>query len=353
MIFIVILLIVTLIVVGILYFLSEKKLSYYKLISKGINVNTVTQNMFNIMGDNISAESKINELNKSIIQTYNPQYSTISLFDGNNYETRATNVEPMYFEIVSNLAEENDFKANAMKNISKYITTSPEKTLSYRSAVERKIKSVMFSPIFYNKVYLGFWIMEDTRANAFDDISKSELAKIKANMGVFIENTKYQSAIEKAENIDKQTGFYNNMYLYSNIRHILNETSNNVITLFCIKNLPEINIRYSREVGNKVLIKVSEVLKSMIPDDSVLVRNSGLRLMVISKNTNVDNMKQLLERVLSKATSEVEYYNNEQIKPEIQILMHNIVRQSNIEIEIDKMINYMDNMNDKNTIKII
>ena len=46
-------------------------------------------------------------------------------------------------------------------------------------------------------------------------------------------------------------------------------------------------------------------------------------------------------------------YNNEEIKPEVQILMHNIVRQNNIEKEIDKMINYMDNMNEKNTIKII
>lgn len=353
MIFVVILLIITLIVVGILYFMVEKQLAYYKLISKGINVNTVTQNMFNIMGDNISAENKINELNKAIIQTYNPKYSTIALFDGNVYEARATNVESTYLDIVSNLAEENDFKANAMKNVCKYITTSPEKTLSYRSAVERKIKSAMFSPIYYNKVYLGFWIMEDTRENAFDDISKSELTKIKANMGVFIENTKYQSAIEKAENIDKQTGFFNNMYLYSNIRHILNETENNVITLLCIKNLPEINTRYNREIGNKMLIKVAEILKSIVPEDSVLVRNSGLRLMIISKNTNVDTMNQVIERVLSRVTTEVEYCNNEEIKPEVQILMHNIVRQNNIEKEIDKMINYMDNMNEKNTIKII
>ena len=79
MIFIVIILVITLIVVGVLYFSLEKQLSYYKLISKSINVNSVTQNMFNIMGDNISAEQKINELNKIIIETYKPKYSTISL----------------------------------------------------------------------------------------------------------------------------------------------------------------------------------------------------------------------------------------------------------------------------------
>ena len=75
--------------------------------------------------------------------------------------------------------------------------------------------------------------------------------------------------------------------------------------------------------------------------------------MIISKNSNVDSMSQVLERVLSRVKSEVEYYNNEEIKPEVQILMHNILRQNSIEKEIDKMVNYLDNMNDKNTIKVI
>ena len=353
MIFIVILLVITLIVVGILYFSVEKQLSYYKKVSKSINVNTVTQNMFNIMGDNISAEQKIEALNKIILETYSPRYSTISLFDGNVYEAQSSNAEESFLDIIANLAEDNNFKANAVRNISKYITTSPEKTLTYRSALERKIKSAMFSPIYYNKTYLGFWIMEDTRENAFDNISKDEVTKIKANMGVFVENLKYQSAIELAENIDKQTGCYNNLYLYSNVRQLLNDTENNVISIVCLKNLPDINIKYNRDVGNKILIKIANILKENISQDSVVIRNGGLRLMIISKNTNVDSMGQVLEKIMSKITSESEYFNNQEIKPAIQILMHNTQRQNNVEKEIDKMIKYLDGMEEVNTIKII
>lgn len=353
MIFIVILLVITLVVVGILYFIVENQLAYYKKISKNINVNTVTQNMFNIMGDNISAKQKLTELNKIIIETYNPKYSTISLFDGNVYEIASTNAEESFLEIIANLAEDNNFKANAIKNISKYLTTSPEKTLTYRSALERKIKSAMFSPIYYNKTYLGFWLIEDTRENAFDDISKDEITKIKTNMGVFVENIKYQSAIELAENIDKQTGCYNNLYLYSNVRQLLNDTENNVISIICLRNLPDINIKYDRKIGNKLLVKVANILKENISQDSVVIRNGGLRLMIISKNTNVDSMGQVLEKILSKIRAESEYYNNEEIKPDIQILMHNTLRQNNVEKEIDKMIKYLDSMTEMNTIKII
>ena len=42
-----------------------------------------------------------------------------------------------------------------------------------------------------------------------------ELAKLKDHIGVFIENVLSQESIESAYNTDKQTGFYNNLYLYS------------------------------------------------------------------------------------------------------------------------------------------
>ena len=47
----------------------------------------------------------------------------------------------------------------------------------------------------------------------FKDVNY-ELSKLKNNMGVFLENTLYQNIIENAENTDKQTGLYNNLYLY-------------------------------------------------------------------------------------------------------------------------------------------
>lgn len=342
-----------LLVVAVLYFLQNNQLSYYKTISKNLSAMSVIQNMFEIMGSSIPSTKKIEELNSTIIDAYSPKYSTISIFDGNSYEIKATNIEKTYFESIAVIAEENDFKANANRNVSKYLTTTHEKTLTYKSAIERNIRSCMFSPIYFNGVYLGFWLLEDEVENAFDDMSKDELTKLKNNLGVFIENTLYQNIIETAQNTDKQTGFYNNLYLYSTARQRLSANDKSVLIMLCMKNLPEVNDKYGRTVGNTLLFKLVNVLKEIVSKDAMNIRFSGTKFIVICPNTEAEAVHGLAERLLTAIKNEVEYVNEDEVKIEIQILLHTYKKQNNIEKEVQKMVSYVDNMKDTNTIKII
>ena len=50
-----------------------------------------------------------------------------------------------------------------------------------------------------------------------------ELARLKENIGVFIENINSQEIIENAHHRDKQTGFYKNLYLYSTLISICSQ----------------------------------------------------------------------------------------------------------------------------------
>ena len=212
MIVLVILLTIAVLAVLVLYYFQTSKLEYYKTVSQNISTMAVIQQMFEIMGSSIlSSKQKIENLNQVIIRSFGVKYSTIAVYDGTTYEIKATNVENTYLDSISQIAKEPDFKDNALRNVSKYITTSPDKTLTYKSAIERQIRSCMFSPIYYNDMYLGFWVIEDEAESAFDNISKDDLAKLKNNMGVFIESIQNQGVIEMAENTDKLTGFYNNL----------------------------------------------------------------------------------------------------------------------------------------------
>ncbi|MCX8074479.1 MAG: diguanylate cyclase [Clostridia bacterium] len=352
-IFLLILTSLALVVVSVLYFLQSNKIAYYKTLSKNMSAMSVVQNMFGILGSSISATKKIEELNNTIMEAYSPKYSTISIFDGSDYEIKSTNVEDIYKDIIADIAEESDFKANATKNISKYLTTSMDKTLTYKSAIERKIRSCMFSPIYYDGTYLGFWLLEDEAENAFDFISKDELLKLKNNMGVFIENTQYQNIIENAENRDKQTGLYNSLYLYSVARQYLSATENSSFILLCLKNLPEINENYGRNYGNILLIKFTNILKEIISNDSIHIRYSGTKFLVICPNTDTKSMHSVVERLLSTVKNEIEYVNEEQVKLDIQIIIHDFKKQNSIEKEVQKMIVYIENMKDVNTIKVI
>jgi diguanylate cyclase (GGDEF)-like protein len=323
------------------------------MVSSNVSSMSVIQQMFAIIGENIKAEEKIKKLNSAVIETYNPKYSTISIFDGNNYEIKATNVETEYLDNIANAAGENDFKLNATKNVSKYLSTSIDKTLSYRSAAEREIRSAMFSPIYYKDIYLGFWLLEDTLENAFDNISKEELAKLKNNMGVFLESIQFQSTIENADNIDKQTGLYNNIYLYSNTRQIISSNSNCVIGLICLKNISDINEKYGRNIGNAILTKIVNAIKETVTSDAILIRYSGTKLIIMIPNSINENMQPLIERLFTRFKNEVEYVEDEKVFVEPQALIHTISKQNNIEKEIQKMVSYIEEMTESNTVKII
>lgn len=350
---IIILLLIMLFVVGAAFALAMRKIKYYKMAIGNMSAMVIMQRMFEIMASSIPASNKIEELNNIIIETFNSKYSSIVLYDGTEYEVKASNVEKMYLDSIKELAETQEFKNNALQNISKYLVATGQRVLGYKTAIERQIKSAMFSPIYYNGVFRGFWILEDNAESAYDMISKEELARLKENVGVFIENITSQEAIENAHNTDKQTGFYNNLYLYSNLRQRLFSYNNSALILIQLTNLPYINNNYGREVGNRLLERAAEQLKDMISSDNILVRYSGSKFCIACPGTSVEMLHVTMERYLSNIKMQAESIDNTTVALEMNIVMHDVKKQSNVEKEISRMVEYVENSKSSNTINIM
>lgn len=349
----VIFLLIVIVFLGIVLYVKLKQIAYYKAVAGNMAAMTVMQRMFEIMASNIPAKNKLEELNNIIIDVFDSKYSTISIYDGSEYEIKATNVEKTYVESIVDIAEEADFKANAKNNVSKYLVAAGARVLGYKSAAERKIKSAMFSPIYYNGTYLGFWLMEDNAEDAYEDMSKDELAKLKDNIGVFIENVIGQENLENAYNTDRQTGFYNNIYLYSNVRHQTSLVENSSLVLISFSGLPSINEIHGREVGDSLLLKATRLLKETIPEENIFVRHTGSRFVVVCPGATVETVHGTIERFLSNLNYQRENIDGKEVTLDTQILMHTIKKQSNIEKEINKMNAYLEGMKEVNTIKII
>lgn len=351
---IIIILLSVLLIATVIYLLVIlNKIKYYKMAMGNMSAMVIMQRMFEILSSAIPANRKLEELNNVIIEAFDANNSSIVLFDGNDYEVRASNVEGMYLDSIKDLAESQDFKSNASQNICKYLVASGARTLGYKTAIERQIKSAMFSPIYYNGTYRGFWMLEDKAEAAFDSISKEELARLKDNIGVFIENISSQEAIENAHNTDKQTGFYNNLYLYSILRQKLASYNNSGLVLIQLTNLPEINNIYGREVGNRLVEKAAKQLQELLSSDNILVRYSGSKFCIACPGTTVDLLHTTMERYLSNIKMNAEAVANDAVYLEINIVMHDIKKQSNVEKEIAKMVDYVENSRSTNTINIM
>lgn len=326
---------------------KDKDIVKFQIVDKTI------QEMYDILSNTLSCDDKIKKLNQILIKAFKPKYSSIVLYDGSKFCTKATNVEKDFLDAITNVATENVFSSNVLKDTSKYSIAITDKNLSYKSAIERNIKSAIFSPIYYNNMFLGFWLIEDTKEHAFDGISNNDLAKFKHNLSLFIENIQVQSTIEIAEITDKQTGYYNNLYLYSNSRALLISNDTSAVSLIYLSNLPDINEQYSRNLGNTLLLKVTNAIKEIVSKESILIRYSGQILLIITPNSNAQVAQPIMDRVLSKMKSEIEYVDDEKVSLESKIIIHTLKKQNNIEKEIQDMVLFIDKMKTTNTIKVI
>lgn len=316
-------------------------------------VENTIQKMFDILGANIDTQKKINRLNNVIISAFKPKYSSIVLYDGKNHIMKATNVEECYVDVIKDVYKESIFSSCINKDTSKYIISKVNNIISYKSALERGIKSVMFSPIFYDDVYLGFWIIEDDKGNAFDNILENDLKKFKYNLGLFIENIQMQSTMEIADNTDVLTGYYNKVYLYSNSREILTRSETNSITLIELKNIPEINEKFGRNIGNTLILKMCNAIKDIVSKESILIRYTGLRFLIITPNSNAQIAQPIIERILQIIKNINEYVEDVEVSLESKILIHTLYKQNNIEKEVQKMISEIEKSKISDNIRIM
>lgn len=349
----IIFLMIVILVLGIIIILCFRKINYDRIALGNMSGMIIMQRMFELMSSYIPAANKIEELNKIILDVFASEYSSICLYDGTHHEIKASNVEETFKTSLRDLSDDKNFKNNITQNISKYMVTTGNRMLGYKSAMERKIKSAMFSPIYYNEMYMGFWILEDKAESAYDNILKEELAKLKANIGVFIENITSQESIENAHNTDKQTGFYNNIYLYSVVRKKTASVENSTIVLMQFMNLPAINDKYGRETGDKLLKRASNTLSEMMSKDAILIRHSGGKFCIVTPGATPDMIHPQMERYLSSLKLQQEMVENAKVALETNITIHNIKKQSNLDKEIMKMSEYISGMEQNNTIKII
>lgn len=331
----------------------KEKIKYYKVAIGNMSGMLVVQRMFELMSSAIPLKQKLSEANNIILESFGSKYSTIATFDGEKYEIKVSNVDPVFQDRILELPQDKVFKINVQKNVPKYLVGADGKVLTYQTAMERHIRSAMFLPIYHSGNITGFWLLEDEKTGAFDNISNEELVRIKENIGVFLDNMSMQDAIEMAENKDKQTGFYNCLYLYSTLRQKLANVSDSTLVLINFANLGEINSKFSRDVGDKLLLKASTYLKEIVGGKDILVRYSGNKFCIVSPGTTVENMQATIERYLSNVKSYVEHIGDDEAKLNVAIVMNQFKTQGNIEKEITEMVEYANNMRTINTIKII
>lgn len=313
MVLVVIIVLVVIVITLMVYNMSiHNKIKAFNNINEKINNLNVLQDFMNAIGENISVDEKIKKVNEILVDRFGIKYSTIVVFDGAEYELKATNVEEKHWETLKNLHTEDIFKESIVNSTSKYITIdSDEEKLPYQKMEFGRAKSAMFFPLYIDNVYIGYWFIESGEKHAYDNMDTAILDVVKDNIVAILKTVNYQSTMENIPRDDLFSGLKSAEYLYGSAKKIIDKYEISTVCMFKIVNLPEINNTFSREVGNKIITEVSKTIKTSLSNEYIFVRYMGPKFVIVFSGVEpesvigfITDIKKYAEQIKIETTEE-------------------------------------------------
>ena len=281
------------IVIGLLIYNVQihRKIQEFNSLQRQANNLRVLQDFLSTIGETSSVDDKIKKINDILIEKYEIKYSTIVVFDGAEYQIKATNVDQKHWETLRNLQDVPIFKDSIATATPKYITINNEnEKLPYQTMEFARAKSAIFFPIYEDNVYIGYWIIESGIAHDFDNIDTTIFEVVKDNIVAVLKTVVHQKTLEAIVRKDLFTGLYSEEYLYGEGKKTIDQYTTSAVCMFRIANIEEINDKYSRKLGNQVIIETSDFIRKSITNDYIYTRYMGPKFVIVFSGVDIDSV---------------------------------------------------------------
>ena len=304
----------------------QKKIEAFNNINQKISNLSVLQDFMKVAGEEESVEDKLNKINEIVIEKYDIKYSTIVVFDGAEYVIKATNVDKIHHETLTNLHTEEIFQDSVATATPKYITIDNEnEKLPYQKVEMGRAKSAMFFPLYIDNIYIGYWIMESGRMHAFDKTDTTIIEVVKDNIISVLSTISYQDAMENIIRVDKFTGLYSAEYLYSKAKKTFDKYPTSAVCMFKIINIEEIKEKANRQMGNEVITEISNIVKSKMPSQYVFVRYMGPKFVIVFSGVEEGSVEEFLKE-LKREMEELEIVEEAEEQEVVKVINGKKVR---------------------------
>lgn len=349
------------VLVGIIIALMVYNIVIYKRIQNFKNVNqkitglNVLQDFMNTIGEYTSVDEKIEKINEILIEKYDIKYSTIVMFDGEEYVIKASNVQEQHWEALRNLQNQEIFKDSIESATPKYVTVNNDsERLPYQTMEFGRAKSAMFFPLYIDNVYIGYWIIESGESHAFDKIDTTILEVVKENIIAVYKTISYQNTIENISRTDQFSQLNSAEYLYGKGKKIIDKYTTSTVCMFKIINLEEINKEFNRETGNDIITAVSDYITNSISSEYVFVRYMGPKFAIVFSGVDIEGVAEFLQDLknnieqlkVEEVVLEDEEYDSEEIRyvrPKLNFVLTTYYKGTALEKVTKKLEEYLDN----------
>ena len=314
---------VTIIIILLIYNMAiHKKIQQFNNLNRQANNLRVLQDFLSTVGECSSVDDKIKKINDILIEKYEIKYSTIVVFDGAEYQVKASNVDEKHWDTLKRLQDVAIFRDSVSTGNPKYVTVNNDnERLPYQQMEFGRAKSAIFFPIYIENVYIGYWIIESGVPHDFDNIDTTIFEVVKENIVSVLRTVVHQKTLEAIVRKDLFTGLYSEEYLYTDGKKTIDKYTTSAVCMFRITNIEAINDNYSRKLGNQVIIKVSDYVKNNISKEYVFIRYMGPKFVIVfsgvdtdSVTSFIDDLKHEMEKMNISLKSEHENFEEVEIE---------------------------------------
>ncbi len=343
----------------------SQKIQKFRNINQKITNLQVVQDFMNTIGETSSVDEKIKKINNILIEKYEIKYSTIVVFNGAEYEIKATNVDERHWDSLKSLQDVDMFKDSIQTATPKYVTVnSDNEKLPYQKMEFGRAKSAIFFPLYIDNVYIGYWILESGTPHDFDNVDITVLEVIKDNIVSVLKTVVHQKTLESIVRTDLFTGLYSEEYLYGEGKKVIDQYTISTICMFKIINIEQINKNYCRELGNEVIKEISRYIQDNISEDYVFVRYMGPKFVIAFSGVDIEgvasfinDIKDHIEQMKISLPEDTTNYTTEnmedkmmdmskqEVTPIINVALSSYYKGTGLEEVLKKLEEYLDNAN--------
>ena len=333
----------------------RRKIKQYKNINERLVNLNVLQDFLDTIGKDSSVDNKLEIINNILIEKFAIKYSTIVIFNGAEYEIKATNVDQRHWDAMKNLHTQEMFKDSIETATPKYITVNgPQEKLSYQKVEMGRAKSAMFFPLYIDNIYIGYWIIESSEPHAFDKTDTNVLGVVRENIVSVWKTVSYQNTIENIYRIDVNTGLNSAEYLYGKGKRIIDRYPQSCVCMFKIMNIEEINEKYGRSIGTEIIINISNTIKRSIFSQYVFVRYMGPKFAIVFSGVDIKSVQDFIKNTKTELSNikipiEVKKKSSSKKKqkevfasPEINFVLTTYYKGTGLESVTKKLEEYLD-----------
>lgn len=315
----------------------HRKIQQFNNLNRQANNLRVLQDFLSTIGETSSVDEKIQKINDILIEKYEIKYSTIVVFDGTEYQVKASNVDKKHWETLKKLQEVPIFKDSVATATPKYITVNNDKEkLPYQEMEFARAKSAIFFPIYEDNVYIGYWIIESGIPHDFDNIDTTIFEVVKDNIVSVLRTVVHQRTLESIVRKDLFTGLYSEEYLYGEGKKVIDQFTTSAVCMFRITNIEEINENFSRKLGNEVIIEVSDYVKNNIAEEYIFIRYMGPKFVIVFSGVDTDSVVSYITSI-KNGVEELDISLEDESFEEVELKMPNKKKKSNKVVEPPKV----------------